>query len=154
MDQFVHRENLARFRRRLAEPGLTGDQRKVLLTLLKEAQAKGRQPTPATEVTNFAAPRLGAGGRSHRFIRAEAQGVFPEVGQPPEMSERAAAQRPEHREMSRHTGGETERPAAVVLEPGHSQARELVEARLLLIADLEQRRRLPCDGESSLREGA
>lgn len=146
MDKFVHRENLALFRRRLAEPGLTEDQRKVLLTLLKEAQDKGRQPMPATDVTNVVAPRLGAGGRPHRFIRAEAEGVFPEVGQPPEMSERAAAQRPEHCEMAGHMGGETERPPAVVLEPGHAQARE--------IADLEQRRRLPCDGEPGLREGA
>jgi hypothetical protein len=69
------------------------------------------------------------------------------------MSERAAAQRPEHREMSRHMGGETERPAAVVLEPGHAQAREIVKARLLLIADLEQRRRLPCDGEPGYVKG-
>ncbi len=148
MDKFIHRENLALFRRRLAQPDLTENQRKVLQKLLKEAQC-----TPATEVTSAVAPRLGEGARPHRFIRAEVERVFPELGQPPEMNERAA-QRPEHREMSRHMGGETERPAAVVLEPGHSQARELVEARLLLIADLEQRRRLPCDGEPSLREGA
>jgi hypothetical protein len=142
MDQFVHRENLARFRRRLAEPGLTEDQRKVLLTLLKEAQVEGRQRTPATEVTSAVAPRLGDGARPHRFIRAEAEGVFPEVGQPQEMSERAAAQRSEHREMARHMSREAGRPAAVVLESGHACAREIVKARLLLIADLEQRRRL------------
>jgi len=35
-------------------------------------------------------------------------------------------------------------------EPGNAQAREIVEARLRLIADLEQRRRLPCDGEPRL----
>ena len=154
MDQFVHRENLARFRRRLAEPDLTEEQRKVLLTLLKEAQAKGRKPMPATEVPNVVAPGLDEGARPQRFIRAEVERVFPEVGQAPEMNERAAAQRAEHREMARHMSREAGRLAAVVLEPGHAQAREIVEARLLLIADLEESRRLPCDGEPSLREGA
>jgi hypothetical protein len=94
MDQFVHRENLARFRRRLAEPGLTEDQRRVLLTLLKEAQAKGRQPTPATDVTSAVAPRLGEGGRPHRFIRAEVERVFPEVGQRPGLTRRAGPMLP------------------------------------------------------------
>jgi hypothetical protein len=148
MDKFIHRENLALFRRRLAEPDVTENQRKVLQKLLKEAQR-----TPATEVTSAVAPRLGDGARPHRFIRA-VERVFPEVGQPPEMSERAAAQRPGHREMARHMSREAGRPAAVVLESGHAQAREIVKARLLLIADLEQRRRLPCDGEPGLREGA
>ena len=36
-------------------------------------------------------------------------------------------------------------------EPSPAQAREIVEARLRLIADLEQRCRLPCDGEPRLR---
>ena len=70
MDKFIHRENLALFRRRLAQPDLTENQRKVLQKLLKEAQC-----TPATEVTSAVAPRLGEGARPHRFIRARLPGI-------------------------------------------------------------------------------
>jgi hypothetical protein len=41
MDKFVHRENLALFRRRLDNPALTDAQRKTILRLLTEEQAKG-----------------------------------------------------------------------------------------------------------------
>ena len=40
MDKFIHRENLALFRRRLADPALTDAQRKVLLILLAEERGK------------------------------------------------------------------------------------------------------------------
>ena len=40
MEEFIHRENLALFRRRLADPTLTEAHRKVLLLLLAEEQAK------------------------------------------------------------------------------------------------------------------
>jgi hypothetical protein len=41
MDKFIHRENLALFRRRLDNPALTDAQRKAILRLLTEEQAKG-----------------------------------------------------------------------------------------------------------------
>ena len=41
MDKFVHRENLALFRRRLADPALTDAQRQTILRLLTEERAKG-----------------------------------------------------------------------------------------------------------------
>jgi hypothetical protein len=41
MDKFIHRENLALFTRRLADPGLTDAQRQTILRLLKEEHAKG-----------------------------------------------------------------------------------------------------------------
>jgi hypothetical protein len=154
MDAFIHRENVALFRRRLAERDLTEDQRNIVLTLLKEAHVKGPQPTPVAEGTSIVAPHLGNGGRRERFARAEAERASPQAVQRADVVEQVAAQRPEHRQMPRHTSSETGRSAAVVLESGHAQAREIVEARLLLIADLEQRPRLPCDGEPDLTEGA
>jgi hypothetical protein len=45
--------------------------------------------------------------------------------------------------MARCISCETERNPAVDLERGHTQAREIVEARRVLIAELEQRGRLP-----------
>jgi hypothetical protein len=41
MDKFIQRENLALFRRRLADPGLTDAQRQAILRLLAEEHAKG-----------------------------------------------------------------------------------------------------------------
>jgi hypothetical protein len=43
MDQFIYRQNFSLFSRRLADPSLTDEQRKVILTLLTKEQAKGRQ---------------------------------------------------------------------------------------------------------------
>jgi hypothetical protein len=40
MDKFIHRENLALFRKRLADRGLTDDQRQAILRLLTEEHAK------------------------------------------------------------------------------------------------------------------
>ena len=40
VDDFIHRENLAIFKKRLAEPH-TAEQRQILLRLLAEEQAKG-----------------------------------------------------------------------------------------------------------------
>jgi hypothetical protein len=40
MDKFIHRENLALFRRRLADPGLSDAQRKAILILLAEERGK------------------------------------------------------------------------------------------------------------------
>jgi hypothetical protein len=50
MDKFIHRRNLALFSKRLADPGLTGAQRKVILTLRTEEQGKDRRTTPPTQV--------------------------------------------------------------------------------------------------------
>jgi hypothetical protein len=41
MDKFIQRENLALFRRRLADPALTDAQRQTILRLLTEERAKG-----------------------------------------------------------------------------------------------------------------
>jgi hypothetical protein len=65
-------------------------------------------------------------------------GRIPAVGQPTEMNQRAAAQCPEGR--ARRRSRETGTLAAVDLERGHTQAREILEARRVLM--LEQRRRL------------
>ena len=46
MDRYVHRENLAHYRRLLAEPGVANDQvrHKLLVRLLAEEQAKEAIP--------------------------------------------------------------------------------------------------------------
>jgi hypothetical protein len=43
MDKFIYRQNFSLFSRRLADPSLSDEQRKVILTLLTEEQVKGRQ---------------------------------------------------------------------------------------------------------------
>lgn len=48
MEKFIHRENLALYRKRLAEP-LNDAQREVLLKLLAAEQAK--EPVPKNEKT-------------------------------------------------------------------------------------------------------
>ena len=42
MNKFIHRENLALFRRRLDDPGLSDAQREAILRLLSEEHVKGR----------------------------------------------------------------------------------------------------------------
>jgi hypothetical protein len=42
MDKFIHRQNFSLLSRRLADPSLTDEQRKVILTLLTEEQVKAR----------------------------------------------------------------------------------------------------------------
>jgi hypothetical protein len=42
MDKFIHRQNFSLLSRRLADPRLTDEQRKVILTLLTEEQGKAR----------------------------------------------------------------------------------------------------------------
>ena len=51
MDKFIHREDLALFRGRLDDPGLTDAQRKAILRLLTEEQARG-QTTPRRRNTS------------------------------------------------------------------------------------------------------
>lgn len=70
-------------------------------------------------------------------------GGIQDVGQPTETNQRAAAQCQERRAIARYMSCETETHPAVDLERGHTQGREIVEARRVLIAGLEQRRRLP-----------
>jgi hypothetical protein len=43
MDHFIHRQNLALFKKRLADPDLTEAQRKIILRLLMEECAKIHQ---------------------------------------------------------------------------------------------------------------
>ena len=54
MKRFIHRENLALFKKRLSEPNLTEAERRVILELLAEEEAKDRLPSP---------PSKGRGGR-------------------------------------------------------------------------------------------
>jgi hypothetical protein len=49
MDKFIHRENLALFRRRLKDPGLTDAQRIVILRLLTEEHAERCETAPSME---------------------------------------------------------------------------------------------------------
>jgi hypothetical protein len=45
MDKFIHRENLALFRKRLTDRGLTDDQRQAILRLLSEEHTRDHQTT-------------------------------------------------------------------------------------------------------------
>src|SRR5262245_59487488 len=125
MDKFIHRENLALFRKRLAEPDIPGDRRKVVLALLEEAQIKGPQPTPVAAGPRLVAPHLGNGDRRDRLIRAEAESAFPETVRPPELNERVTPQWAEHRATARHTSREPEKLGAVVREPAHAQVNKI-----------------------------
>lgn len=46
MDKFIRRENLALFRGRLDDPGLTDAQRKAILRLLTEEHARATRAYP------------------------------------------------------------------------------------------------------------
>jgi hypothetical protein len=100
------------------------------------------------------AARLGDGNRCDRFVRAETEGIVSEVAQPAKMNQRVAGRPRERRETARPVSRKTGKLAAIGLERDPTEAREIVEARRLLIAELEERRRLPCDGDPGLREGA
>jgi hypothetical protein len=45
MDEFIHRENLALFKKRLSDPVLSDAERKVILKLLQDEQAKQKSST-------------------------------------------------------------------------------------------------------------
>jgi hypothetical protein len=45
MERFIHCENLALFKKRLSEPSLTEAERRVILELLAEEEAKDRLPS-------------------------------------------------------------------------------------------------------------
>jgi hypothetical protein len=49
MNKFIHRQNLALFRRRLDDPGLSDAQREAILRLLSEEQVNGHQTTSSVE---------------------------------------------------------------------------------------------------------
>jgi hypothetical protein len=49
MDRFVHDENLALFRKKLADPGLTDAERKIVLKLLADEEASQIAPHGARE---------------------------------------------------------------------------------------------------------
>jgi hypothetical protein len=70
------------------------------------------------------------------------------------MNQHTAAQCPEHRATGKRMSRGTEMLVAIDIERGATQPREIVEARRVLIAELEQRRRLPCDWGHGLIEGA
>jgi hypothetical protein len=46
MDRYIHRENLALFRKRLADTRTTAAEREVILQLLAEEEARDLPPTP------------------------------------------------------------------------------------------------------------
>ncbi|MGY4567158.1 hypothetical protein [Bradyrhizobium sp. USDA 3256] len=49
MERFVHDENLALFRKRLADPRLTAAEREILLRLLADEEAKPVTPQAAMQ---------------------------------------------------------------------------------------------------------
>ena len=49
MERFVHNENLALFRKKLADPLLTEAERKIVLQLLADEEAKQSAANGATE---------------------------------------------------------------------------------------------------------
>ena len=49
MDKFIHQENLTLFKRRLADPALTEEQRKAVLQLMTEEQARAPWTKPSTK---------------------------------------------------------------------------------------------------------
>ena len=73
---------------------------------------------------------------------AARDGGIPAVGRSTEMNQRAAPQCPERRTTTGRMSRETEMLVAIHVERGATQAREIVEARRVLVAELEQRRRL------------
>ena len=81
-------------------------------------------------------------------------GGIPAVGQPTEMNQRAAAQCHEVHAIATRMCRETKRLAAIEFQGSRSQEREIVEARRMLIAELEQRRRVPWGWGHELREAA
>jgi hypothetical protein len=81
-------------------------------------------------------------------------GGIPAVGQPTEMNQRAAAQCHEVHAIATRMCRETKRLPAIEFQGSRSQEREIVEARRMLIAELEQRRRVPWGWGHELREAA
>ena len=57
MDKFIHRGNLAPFRRRFDDPGRTDAQRRAILSLLTEEHARGHT-TPRRRITKLAVTEL------------------------------------------------------------------------------------------------
>jgi hypothetical protein len=49
MNKFIHRENLALFKKRLADPSLVDAQRNAILRLLSEEQTKASQVSPSAQ---------------------------------------------------------------------------------------------------------
>ncbi len=49
-EQFIHEQNLALFKRRLADPGIGPAERKVLLKLLAEEEMKDQAPQVEREL--------------------------------------------------------------------------------------------------------
>jgi hypothetical protein len=76
------------------------------------------------------------------------------VGQPTEMNQRAEAQCHEGHAITRRMSLETQRLTAIELQGSRRQERDIVEARRMLIAELEQRRRVPWDWGHEVREAA
>jgi hypothetical protein len=70
MDKFIHRENLTLFRKRLADARLTEAQRKVILILLAEEQAKHcDRPAPTTDQDDQRAIHRFNGDRTAIFLK-------------------------------------------------------------------------------------
>lgn len=63
MDRFIHRENLAHYRRLLAEPDVANDQVRhdVLLQLLAREEARERDPWPLQGIQLIVGPNPEAG---------------------------------------------------------------------------------------------
>jgi hypothetical protein len=100
-------------------------------------------------------------GRIRGLGRAETEGVFPKIQRHTAATQVAAAHSPERPAIAKRMDREPATVTAIDFRcgqtqarAGHTQAREIVEARRALMAELEQRRRVPWDWSHELREAA
>ena len=73
MNKFIHRENLALFRKRLDDPRLSDAQRQAILRLLNEEHVKGHQTISST-ADHGASILMRAGGPSIVALKQHRQG--------------------------------------------------------------------------------
>jgi len=94
------------------------------------------------------------GGNASWLDRANGEGILPDVGQHRTTMAAVPTQRSERRALAKRSGRDTETPAVIDLDRRRAPAREIVEARRALIAELEQRRRVPWDWAPELSQAA
>jgi hypothetical protein len=93
-------------------------------------------------------------GGIHSLIRPEGKNTFTEVRQPTDTAQVAATHCPESAAIAKRVHRETATVTAIDFKRGHTQAREIVEARRALMAELEQRRRVPWEWHDELSQAA
>jgi hypothetical protein len=93
-------------------------------------------------------------GGIHSLTRPEGKNTLPEIQQHKDTVQGARTHGPERPAMSKRMPRETATVTAINFNRGHTQAREIVEARRGLIAELEQRRRIPWNWDHELSQAA